>query len=217
ADLLFGGPRYADGRVYNSARLVTADGRNGGAYDKQRLVLFAEEKPLRGPSATAPEESPEQFSPGTRPTVPRRFAPLGVSICHEIVHGDLTARSVREGAELLVNLANDGWLDAGYDAARDQHLAMATFRAVETRRDLVRAATSGPSAVIDAYGRVVAAIPADQEGMLVVKVLPRRSLTPYVQLGDAFAVGCLLLAAGGLLVQASTRSLEAALVASLAG
>jgi apolipoprotein N-acyltransferase len=199
ADLLFGGPRYADGHTYNSARLITAGGRNGGHYDKHRLVLFAEEKPLAATESTGPNESPEQFTPGTGPSVLASFVPIGVSICHEIVHPDLITASVRDGAELLVNIANDGWLDGGYGFAGRQHLAMAVFRAVETRRFVVRGATTGTSAIIDPYGHLVATQPPDTAGVVTGDVVGLRTVTPYVQAGDAFALACVLVVVAGLL------------------
>lgn len=192
ADLLFGGPRYESGRTYNAARLITSSGRNGGHYDKRRLVLFAEEKPLAPVQAAGAEESPEQFSEGTGSGVLRSVVPIGVSICHEIVHADLIRDTVRDGAELLINIANDGWLDRGYHAAAAQHLAMAVFRAVETRRFLVRAATTGPSAVIDPYGRILAAQPADTAGVVTAGVGGIGTMTPYVRFGDVFAMACAL-------------------------
>jgi apolipoprotein N-acyltransferase len=199
ADLLFGGPRYEDGHTYNSARLITARGRNGGYYDKHRLVLFAEEKPLAPTESTGPNESPEQFTPGRGPSVLSSFVPLGLSICHEIVHPDLIAASVRDGAEMLVNIANDGWLDGGYGFAGRQHLAMAVFRAVETRRFVVRGATTGTSAVIDPYGRLVATQAPDTAGVVTASVVGRQGLTPYVQVGDAFAFACVLLVCAALM------------------
>jgi apolipoprotein N-acyltransferase len=198
ADLLFGGPRYDDGRTYNSARLITATGLNGGHYDKRRLVLFAEEKPLTFAERGEPSDSPEEFSAGLGSGVLESFVPIGVSICHEIVHPDLTRTSVRTGAELLVNIANDGWLDGGYQFAGRQHLAMAVFRAVESRRFLVRAATTGTSAVIDPYGNIVAAQPPDTAGIVTATVTGRRALTPYMRAGDLFAVGCILVVLGCL-------------------
>src|SRR5207244_5110036 len=54
ADLLFGGPRYADGHTFNSAHLLRASGQDGGHYDKQRLVLFAESGPRAAPPPDAP-------------------------------------------------------------------------------------------------------------------------------------------------------------------
>jgi apolipoprotein N-acyltransferase len=198
-DLLFGGPRYEDGRTYNAARLITASGRNGGHYDKRRLVLFAEEKPLAFAEHAEAEESPEEFSAGNGSGVLRSFVPIGVSICHEIVHPDLIRDSVRDGAQLLVNIANDGWLDGGYQFAGKQHLAMAVFRAVETRRFVVRAATTGTSAVIDPYGRVVASQAPNTAGVLSAGVTGWQTMTPYVRFGDLFALACALLAALRLL------------------
>ena len=122
---------------------MTATGRDGGHYDKRRLVLFAEEKPRGSATSESPGASPEEFSSGVASGVLQSFVRLGVSICHEITHPDLITESVSDGAELLVNIANDGWLDAGSEFVGQQHLAMAIFRAVETRRYLVRAATTG--------------------------------------------------------------------------
>ena len=101
SDLLFGAPRQDDGRSYNSVRLITAAGRNGGYYDKQRLVFVAEANPLRRASAKSSDGDPEQFTAGDRAGVLPSFVPLGVSICHEALFPELTARSVRAGAELL--------------------------------------------------------------------------------------------------------------------
>jgi apolipoprotein N-acyltransferase len=197
ADLLFGAPRYESGRTYNSVRLITAAGRYGGHYDKQRLVLFAETNPLGGRDGS-PSESPRRFSAGDGPGVLQSFVPLGLSICHEVLYPELTARAVRAGAQLLVNVSNDGWLDAGFDAAGRQHFAMAAFRAVETRRYLVRAATTGVSGVVDPHGRVVDALASGAPGVVTVPVAPRGAVTPYVRLGDVFACACVLWAAAAL-------------------
>ncbi len=201
ADLLFGAPRYEAGRTYNSAQIITAAGHDGGHYDKQHLVLFAEEKPLARTEAAAPDENPTAFSAGTQPGVLQSFVRLGVSICHEIVYPELIDRSVGAGAELLVNISNDGWLDPGYGFASRQHFAMAVFRATETRRYLVRAATTGVSGVIDPYGRVVETLPAQRAGVLMAGVAGRRTLTPYVRLGDAFAFACAAAAAAALVAR----------------
>src|SRR5207244_12321562 len=130
------------------------------------------------------------------------FVPLGVSICHEITQPDLIAQSVWNGAELLVNIANDGWLDAGQGFAGRQHLAMAVFRAVETRRYLVRAATTGTSAVVDPYGRIVDSLPPGATGVLTTRVAGGSTVTPYVRLGDLFVLVCATIAAAALLTRA---------------
>jgi apolipoprotein N-acyltransferase len=192
ADLLFGAPRFEDGRTFNSVRLITADGHYGGHYDKQRLVLFAEAGLLADPTPSGPNPSPREFSAGRESGILQSVIPVGVSICHEITYPDLIRRTVRDGAELLVNVSNDGWLDPGQGVATWQHLAMATFRAVETRRYVVRAATTGVSAVIDPFGRVVAMLPPGTSGVLEAPVVARRHWTAYVRVGDAFALACLL-------------------------
>ena len=197
ADLLFGVPRYADGHTYNSTRLITAAGLNGGYYDKRHLVLFAERRPF-GAAATERSDNPEHFTAGTVPGVLQSFVPVGVSICHEILYPELIRDDVRAGAALLVNVSNDGWVDGGYGTAGPQHLAMAIFRAVETRRYLVRAATTGISGVIDPYGRVVAQLAAGSSGVVTAPVAGRSELTPYVRMGDAFAFGCALVAVAAL-------------------
>ena len=191
-DLLFGAPRYADGRTYNSVRLITAAGRDGGAYDKQRLVLLAEHTPLTHDAADAPADDPRQFSAGEGAGVLASFVPLGVTICHEILFPELVTASVAGGASLLVNVSNDGWLDGGHGIASRQHFAMAVLRAVETRRYLVRAATTGVSGVVDPYGRVVGTLAPGAIGTLAVPVAGRTLVTPYVRFGDTFALLCSL-------------------------
>ncbi len=195
SDLLFGAPRYADGKSYNSVRLITAAGRNGGHYDKQRLVFIAESNPLRPASLNDPTENPDQFTAGDGPGVLPSFVPLGVSICHEVVFPELASRAVHAGATLLVSVSNDGWLDPTTGVGARQHFAMAAFRAVETRRYLVRAATTGVSGVIDPFGRVVTSLDFGARGAFVTPVSGLSGMTPYVRLGDVFALVCVVAAA----------------------
>jgi apolipoprotein N-acyltransferase len=194
ADLLFGAPRWDAGRTYNSIRLLRGDGREGSHYDKQHLVLFAESGLGAEPPGATASESPRSFTAGTKPGVLHSFVPVGVSICHEIVYPELIGAEVRAGAAMLVNVSNDGWLDAGTGAAGRQHFAMAVLRAVETRRYLVRAATTGISGIVDPYGRVLATIEPNTSGVITTSVAGRATLTPYVRLGDAFAFTCLFVA-----------------------
>src|SRR5262249_2463963 len=109
-----------------------------------------------------------------------------------VVYPEGIKRAVTEGGALLVNLANDGWLDGGFGVGGSQHFAMGVLRAVETRRYLVRASTTGVSAVVDAWGRVLASQPPDGVGVAVAGVAPRHDLTPYVRFGDVFALACAL-------------------------
>jgi len=104
-------------------------------------------------------------------------------VCFEITYPELVRRFRTRGAELLLNLSNDAWFGpVGYP---EMHLAHAIFRAVETRSWVVRGANTGISAAIDPAGRVVAEIPAFQEGTLVAEVWPAGSLPLYGRFGDA--------------------------------
>ena len=117
------------------------------------------------------------------------------------------------GADVLVNIANDGWLDGGYGVASRQHFAMAVFRAVESRRYLVRAATTGISGIVDPFGRVLATVPPGTVGAATGIVAARSELTPYVRLGDAFALLCVLHIAALLAAALSSARAHAAPVA----
>ena len=67
---------------------------------------------------------------------------------------------------------------------------MARLRAVEQRRYLVRASTSGPSAIVDPMGRVVAATAPVSRGTITGTIRASAALTPYARLGDAFGILC---------------------------
>jgi len=199
ADLVLGGPRHADGQTYNSVRLVRPGRGTVATYDKQRLVPFAEAPPpFAATAAGGRHDSPRAFAAGTEPGLLAGTMALGASICHEALYPEVTNGAVAAGAEVLVNLANDGWLDGEWGVAGRQHFAMAKLRAVETRRPLVRAATTGISGVIDPFGRVVTATAPNVPAVAGATVIPRHGLTPYVRFGDAFAIGCALLAGATL-------------------
>ena len=183
--LLVGSPRLvAADEARNSAQLLRADGEVIAYYDKQRLVPFAESTVL--PSRTAEAAEPT-YRPGARADpITTSAGRLGTMICYEVVFPGLVRNLVRRGAQVLVNLSNDSWLDAGDGQAPDQHFAMAVFRAIETRRDLVRVAGGGASGFIDAFGRRGATVARATAGAVVGRVQLRDALTPYVRFGDAW-------------------------------
>ncbi len=183
--LLIGSPRLAaDADARNSAQLLGANGEVTAHYDKQHLVPFAEASVFPARAADAAEPI---YGPGPRADpIVTPVGRLGAMICYEVLFPRLVNDLVRRGAQVLVNLSNDSWLDAGDGAALDQHFSMAVFRAIETRRDLIRVAGSGASGVIDAYGRIVATVPRNTAGTLVERVRLRNGLTPYVRWGDTW-------------------------------
>jgi apolipoprotein N-acyltransferase len=150
---------------YNSALLVDTAGKPVARYDKIHLVPFGEYVPLEKyfPFMTVftPYDKPYSCKPGEQwtrfpITVGDRTYHFACVICYEDTDATLARQYVRpsaEGVDFIVNISNDGWFDG--TAEHEQHLAIARFRAVETRRSVVRAVNMGISAIIDPDGRVV--------------------------------------------------------------
>jgi len=184
----------------NSAVLLSPKGEFIERYDKMRLVPFGEYIPLRDslPFLQALTPIPRELTPGKEEVVfsvpcedggPVRFAAL---VCYEDVFPDLTASFRRRGVDFFVNVTDEGWYVIPGELG--QHLAMAVFRAVETRTTVVRAANTGVSCFIDPGGEVYAAIEPLEEGALSAPVRLCDTVPPYVRYGDCFGVLCLMLA-----------------------
>ena len=195
--LLFGGlamARSADGtaRLYNSAFLRGADGRVLGRYDKRVLVPFGEYMPLgdRIPRLRELSADPPLLSVGP-------LARLGALICYEDVIPGPARTAVAKGATLLVNLTNDAWY--GDSAQPVQHQALAVWRAVETRRDLVRATNTGLTSVLAATGEEVSELPTFTTATLTANTHLLRGTTVYAAVGDVAAWTIVALAGGALL------------------
>ena len=109
-----------------------------------------------------------------------------------MIFPDLARRLTRAGAEILLNLSNDGWLDRAELGAGAQQLSIAVFRAVENRRFVARAAASGISGFIDPAGHPFGLLAADRSGVAIGEVSARRDLSLYTRVGDVFAVACVL-------------------------
>lgn len=168
----------------NSAFVMRPDGDAGARYDKVRLVPFGEFVPWWARLAFTESLVREvgTFTRGAEVRVLDAGVPIGMAICYEVVFAELAAAQVRQGAELLTTLTNDGWY--GYSWAPRQHLAQAVLRTVETRRWLVRAALTGISAAVDPSGRVAAEIGVGETGVLVAEPVPCGGLTLRARLGD---------------------------------
>ena len=160
-----------DGR-HVSAFLLDEKGEIKGSYDKRQLVPFGEYVPLRGLLGRyiKPVAALGEFLPGAPAQGLMTFGnfKIGAAICYESVFPYLFAGDALAGAEVFVNITNDGWyLDT---AAPYQHFLVNIFRAVETRRPVIRAANNGISAVIDPWGRVLARKDLNERGVLKAKV-----------------------------------------------
>jgi apolipoprotein N-acyltransferase len=191
--------------AYNSALLLEHDGRLSVVYDKIRLIFYSEHLPgwldRIGDSAS-------RYRAGTRRdpirlSVGGESVAVGVFICFEAAFPAHVRALAAHGAELWVNLSDDSWF--ADTSEPEQHLAAAVFRAIESRRDVVRAAGSGVSAWITAGGEIALrtalnASPDDAE--VGVVVAPRRLRAPglHAAAGDLFAVWCLAAIVTGVVV-----------------
>lgn len=191
-------------QMYNSAFLLDRRGAIIGRYDKTQLVPVGEFFPLREvlgrfyEAYNAPRRDMAWGTlPGvldvegreateTEPAVPTVRA--GNLICYESAFGRIARERVRKGAEILVLLTSDQTF--GTTAGPYQHADLALLRAVETRRPLVRAASTGVSEFIDPYGRIQKSLAIGERGVLLGTVSPRADHTFFVRAGDWFLWLC---------------------------
>src|SRR5256885_10781169 len=206
-DLLLGTIAEAEGHAFNAALLVSDGGERMQLYRKLHLVPFGEYVPGRHRvpllARIVGDQVPGDFKAGKEYTVFEltnsdvQVAPL---ICFEDTIGELVRRFVlptdtNPGANLLVDITNDGWFL--HSAGSHQHLANAIFRCVETRRPMVRAANTGVTCFVNESGRVTQVLQDETgstftEGVLTgeVKVPSEHELTFYTRHGELFAQVC---------------------------
>jgi apolipoprotein N-acyltransferase len=196
---LMGSTGFADAelrRPTNSAILLDPSGNLVSRYDKMQLVPFGEYVPFRRWLTLAERLTGalDDFVPGTRavvnqipadPTSGRAQGSFSTVICYEAIFPGLVRNFVRNGAELLVTISNDGWY--GSSAARDQHLLMARMRAIENDRYFLRTTNTGITAVIRPDGQVSAELPPDEPAVLEARWSFRTGETFYTRYGDWFA------------------------------
>jgi apolipoprotein N-acyltransferase len=185
--------------AYNRASFINPDGAFIGHYDKMHLVPFGEYVPFKGFFFFAKNLLNEvgTFEPGANRTV---FSTgghtYGVFICYESIFGDEIRHLTQQGADVLINISNDGWY--GDTSAAWQHLNMVRMRAIENHRWVLRATNTGVTAAINPYGRVVSALPRHLRSSLRVHFGYENDLTFYAAHGDLFAYACALVTALGL-------------------
>ena len=144
-------------QVFNSAALVSPSGEWTARYDKVHLVPFGEYLPFPKLFAFAGGLTKEvgEFEAGTsRAPLVAGDKRLGVFICYESVFPGEVREFANQGAQVLVNISNDGWY--GDSGAYAQHLNQTRMRAIENDRWILSATDTGVTASIDPYGRTVA-------------------------------------------------------------
>jgi apolipoprotein N-acyltransferase len=186
-----GAPR-AVRSTYNAALLLTPQVEIGDLYRKMRPLVFGEYLPWGDEMPSLYDRVPAagRVAAGPAPTGldlgGHRVAAL---VCYEDLLGGF-ARGVvaATDAELLVSLSNDDWFQSETEARA--HAALATFRAIEERRYLVRATNNGPSAVIDPLGRARGETRAGAPAQMVEEVRWMHGRTIFGVVGDAPWWGC---------------------------
>ncbi|HEX3102399.1 MAG TPA: apolipoprotein N-acyltransferase, partial [Pyrinomonadaceae bacterium] len=206
-------PDRTNGKYFNSAVMVGPQGIEVAEYDKIYLLPFGEAVPsyLEGivPGFVG------NFSYGREyDLLPLGDAKAGVMICFESHFGQLSRRYVADGADVIIEMTNDGYL--GPTPVLRQHLANAVFRAIETNRPLLRVANVGISAYINEKGEVLSPTYAYQEDTRTWPVSKSDgSQTFYVKYGDWFGWLCSLITIGLLIsVVGRRKSVPPAVVGS---
>ncbi len=187
-------------QYYNSAFLIGADGQMLGRYDKIHLVPFGEYLPLRPILGWINKfVILDDFTSGKTYKVfsiaPSNFK-FSALICYEDTLGSLCRHFARAGAEFFVNMTNDAWFRD--TKAPFLHLQAAVFGCVENHRSLVRAANTGVSALVDPWGRIIAAVGDGRgretfiEGTAWGWLPLNHEKTFYTKYGDIFTYLCFL-------------------------
>jgi len=207
-----GGASHTSMIPYNSALMFSAQGDRVFSYDKMHLVPFGEYEPFPLIHRVVSNVSSEVggFRKGKTYSVahlPNSYT-LGVFICYEAIYAGEIRRFAANGAELFVNISNDGWF--GHSAAAEQHLRMARVRAVENRRWIVRTTNNGITASIDPYGRIFRPLPRDVRAAADLPYDFRTDKTIYTRFGDWFAWLCVLVSAILLVVGWKPKKIEVA-------
>ncbi|MCS6861914.1 MAG: apolipoprotein N-acyltransferase [Abditibacteriales bacterium] len=182
-------------RGYNIAVSLSSRGNVKGIYQKVRLVPFGEYIPLRWFPLRGMLRflEPEVSAGVSVHPLPTDVGNVGALICFESMFPDLSRQLARSGAEWLVVMTNDDWFSG--TSAPDDHAAMSVFRAIETRRWVVRAANTGISLFVDECGRIIATLGWNQRDTLTRRVRHHEAgggETLYVRYGDWFAWGCVI-------------------------
>jgi apolipoprotein N-acyltransferase len=192
----------ATSQMFNSAALVSPQGEWVGRYDKMHLVPFGEYLPFPQLFAFAGGLTKEvgEFQRGaSRIPLDAGGERFGTFICYESIFPDEVRQGPLEGAQVLLNISNDGWY--GDSGAWKQHLQQTEMRAIENDRWLLAATNTGMTASIDPYGRIVAATPRKVRTALAAPYALISGTTFYTRHGDWFAYLCAIISASALVAR----------------
>jgi apolipoprotein N-acyltransferase len=187
-----------NGGESNSALMINEEGRIVAQYDKIRLMPFGEYVPLPHwlPGASSVRGIVGDFTPGSSYTLmPLGAFRAGAFICIEAAHPEVARTFTKEGADVLINISNDGYL--GPTPVMQQHLANAIFRAVENDREVIRVTNNGITADIDSNGRILDSTNGFEPTVRTwFSGNGNKDKTLYTRYGDVFAYACGLITLG---------------------
>lgn len=199
------GPK-TDPQYHNTVMAIHPD-LSRSLYFKMHLVPFGEYTPYKKVFFFI-----ERVTHAIGDITPGREAVLhehagfrfGSPICYEVIFPNLVRKFVRKGADFLVTITNDGWY--GKTSAPHQHWAQAVVRAVENRRYLLRAATTGISGFVDPFGRVLSSSRLMTRTVLTETIYPSARLSLYTRIGDALPIAGLTLSLLSLILVVTKRA-----------
>jgi len=180
--------------IYNSGNLVSPAGEWTARYDKIHLVPFGEYLPFKhifGFAGGLTKEVGDFTAGSSRRPLTAGDAKLGVFICYESIFPNEVRQLAHNGAQVFVNISNDGWY--GDSGAYAQHLKQARMRAVENARWLLRDTNTGVTAAIDPQGRVVQRVDRKVRTLLDTGYALSNVTTFYTRQGDWFAYLCAII------------------------
>ncbi|MBO7605638.1 MAG: apolipoprotein N-acyltransferase, partial [Elusimicrobiaceae bacterium] len=190
---------YVGAGLFNENALIDS-------YQKNKLVPFGEFLPFQNVLSGFYRDKgitslTGNFSEGTdlgkilNLSLNETSYPFAVNICFESLFPEIWREQAKEGAQFFVNISNDGWFLK--TAAPLQHLRINVFRAVENRRPVLRATTTGYSAWIDSLGKLrfrSGQLFEQETAIFDFKFQTRNKKTLYTKYGDIFALICVFLA-----------------------
>jgi apolipoprotein N-acyltransferase len=205
AYFLFGAiGRTKKGAPLNSALMIDPGGRVLDEYDKIKLVPFGEFVPDVFSWVNRVTKEAGDFQSGSRVVVFPNH--VGAFICYESAFPDLVRQFAVDGAEVFVNLSNDGYF--GTSAAHEQHLELVRMRAAENARWIVRATNDGITAAVDPSGRVTERLAPFTQLSATMHYGTSTNQTLYTRHGDWFAWSCLVIGILSCLTASSGSSLR---------
>ncbi|MBN1127967.1 MAG: apolipoprotein N-acyltransferase [Chitinispirillaceae bacterium] len=185
--------------VYNTAFFADTGRSDLFRYYKSRLVPFSEAIPFQGvfPILSRVNLGEADFSKGTDPTIFLTGSGISMAplICYESIYPGYVRSRVLRGANLMVNITNDGWF--GRSSGPRHHAMMARMRSIENGVSLARCANSGISMFVDPLGRVLGETGLYERTVFAADLPIYTIPTLYQRFGDWFVGACFLVVLAG--------------------